>query len=80
MNLSKKVVLGISMISMFFMSNVSADQRIVEGNGQYIIGDGLDENFSVAKKLALEEAMQDASFKASVYVKRQSKSVDHIIE
>ena len=79
MNLSKKIVLGISMISICFSSNVSADQRIVTGDGEYVIDDGLDENFSIARELALKEAMRNASLSASVYVKNQSRMTDHII-
>ena len=48
-------------ISLCLMTNVSAEQKIIEADGSYTIGDGLDENIYVAKERAKTEALRNAS-------------------
>lgn len=45
-----------------------AEQRIIEADGFYTIGDGLDENISTAKERAKADALRNASEQASVFV------------
>lgn len=51
---------------------VAAEHRIIEGDGFYTIGDGLDENISVAKERAKNEALRNAGEKAGVFVESLS--------
>ena len=61
------IILLISLIVMY--SNVVfAEQQIIEADGSYTIGDGLNENISVAKERAKTEALRNASEQASVFV------------
>ena len=53
---------------MLFVIPVSAKQITIEADGSYTIGDGLDENISVAKERAKTDALRNASEKASVFV------------
>ena len=57
---------------LLMISPVSAEQRIIEADGAYTIGDGLDENISVAKDRARRDALRNASEKASVFVESMS--------
>ncbi len=52
--------------------SVSAEERIIEASGTYTIGDGLDENISVAKERAKEDALRNASEQAGVFVESLS--------
>ena len=58
----------ISIATICLMSTSFAEQKIIEADGSYTIGDGLDENISVAKDRAKTEALRNASEQASVFV------------
>ena len=73
MNLSKKILLGISMISMIFATNVDAAQRTIEADGEYIVGEGMGEDFSTAKERARVFALRNASEQAGVFVESISE-------
>ncbi len=63
--------LGIGMFLLLMCTNsfpVFANQKIIEADGYYTVGDGLDENFSIAKERAKYKAMQNASEQACVFV------------
>jgi len=53
-------------------SSAFAEQRIIEATGTYTIGDGLDENISVAKDRAKTDALRNASEQAGVFVESLS--------
>lgn len=54
------------------LSPASAERLTIEATGTYTIGDGLDENISVAKDRAKTDAMRNASEQASVFVESLS--------
>ena len=54
--------------------NVSAESKTVEADGEYTAGEGLEENFSVAKERARLNAMRNASEKVGVFVESISKA------
>ena len=62
----------IAVVFAFCAAPVSAEQRIIEADGTYTIGDGLDENISVAKERARTDALRNASEQASVFVESLS--------
>ena len=72
-------VLAALCASMFLLSPISAEQRLIEATGTYTIGDGLDENISVAKDRAKADAMRNASEQASVYVESLSVVQDGML-
>ena len=80
MNLSKKIFMGITILSLILLPNADAAQRIIEADGEYNASIDLDENFSIARDKARIEAMRNASQMASVYVKAVSRTVDHVLE
>ena len=53
-------------------SSAFAEQRLIEATGTYTIGDGLDENISVAKDRAKTDALRNASEQAGVFVESLS--------
>ena len=57
---------------MLFVAPVSAKQITIEADGSYTIGDGLDENISVAKDRAKTNALRNASEQANVLVESLS--------
>ena len=65
-------LLTIVLLGVADMPYVFAEQKIIEGDGFYTIGDGLDENISVAKDRAKAEAMRNAGEKAGVFVESLS--------
>ena len=60
-------------------SSVFAEQRLIEATGTYTIGDGLDENISVAKDRAKEDALRNASEQAGVFVESLSVVQDAML-
>ena len=62
----------IVVLIVFYPAIVSAEQQIIEADGTYTIGDGLDENISVAKERAKTNALRNASEQASVLVESLS--------
>lgn len=58
----------IILISVFTFSNCYANTEIITTTGQYTVGDGPDENISVAKERARIDAMRAAAEKAGVYI------------
>lgn len=60
----------------FFLSapSVDAAPQNIEAIGEYLIGDGPDENINTAKERARTEAMRAAAEKAGVYVESYSKT------
>ena len=50
------------------MSTVFASVQTIEADGYYIIGDGPDENHSVAKNRAKMDAKRSAAEKAGIFV------------
>lgn len=68
------------MMSLLFI-NVPAYAAIeeIDASGQYTIGDGPDENISVAKERAKVDAMRQATEKAGVYVESYSKTVNAVL-
>ena len=60
----------------FFLSApiVDAAPQNIEATGEYLIGDGPDENINTAKERARTEAMRAAAEKAGVYVESYSKT------
>ena len=67
MNFIKSAMI-ISVAIVCLMSTAFAEQKIIEADGYYTIGDGLDENISVAKDRAKTDALRNASEQASVFV------------
>lgn len=72
------VVAGVVFINAlaFFLSapSVDAAPQNIEATGEYLIGDGPDENINTAKERARTEAMRTAAEKAGVYVESYSKT------
>ena len=60
-------------VIMFCTTMASAEERVVDATGSYLIGDGPNESIEVAKDRAREEAMRLAAEKAGVYVESYSK-------
>jgi len=58
---------------------VLAEKYLVEGDGQYIVGDGPEENINIAKKRAKLEALRNAVEKAGVYVESYTHTVNNQI-
>lgn len=77
--LEKFLLCGLILATSIFsnVSDVSAEVRTIEADGEYSFGDG--ENTDVAKERAQVDAMRNASQQASLYVRSQSKMVDHVI-
>ncbi len=72
-------IVKLSLITLFIISFtimssalVFATPQLIEATGAYTIGDGLNENISVAKERAKAEALRNASEKASVFVESLS--------
>ena len=66
-------IFGITtLLTLLPCSFAHAEQRIIEAIGTYTIGDGLDENISVAKERAKAEAMRNASEQAGTFVESLS--------
>ena len=64
------------MIALFVVtifSNVEATQQTIEADGYYTIGDGPDENHSVAKNRAKMDAKRAAAEKAGIFVESLSE-------
>ena len=74
---STTFLLKISMFLLFVIiwacHPVLANQRLIEADGYYTVGDGLDENLSVAKERAKLQALQNASEKACIFVESVSE-------
>lgn len=72
------VVAGVVFINAlaFFLSapSVDAAPQNIEATGEYLIGDGPDENINTSKERARTEAMRTAAEKAGVYVESYSKT------
>lgn len=62
----------IVVIQFFIASISSAEQRIIEADGSYTIGDGVEENISTAKERAKEDALRNASEQACIFVESLS--------
>ena len=62
--------------SLFFASAVNAEVIALEGIGEYVMGDDLENSPSVAKERAKQHAVRDACKKAGVYLKIYSRSVN----
>ena len=58
-------------------SVVFAAQQTVEADGYYIIGDGAEENFSVARERAKQDALGRAAEMAAVYVEKCTAVKNH---
>ena len=63
-----KYVTIVHIVIICLMSTAFAGQQIIEADGSYTIGDGLDENISVTKDRAKTNALRNASEQASVFV------------
>lgn len=68
------IILLIGLLFTFTSSTSFAKTITVEATGEYLIGDGPNENISVAKARAREEAMRLATEKVGVYVESYSKT------
>lgn len=78
----KKIVCFVFSIIMYFfcVSSISfAATEIIESDGFYTIGDGPEENISIAKERARLEAMRNAIEKAGVYVESYSCTENNIL-
>ena len=62
--------------SMCFATYAEAEQITVEATGQYIVGDGPDENISSAKERARLDAMRMAAERGGVFVESLSQIVN----
>ena len=58
------------------LSTAHAETKVVEADGQYIVGDGPDENLSVAKERARDAAKRAAIEQAGVYVESNTEVVN----
>ena len=67
-----KYVTIVHIVIICLMSTAFAGQQIIEADGSYTIGDGLDENISVAKDRAKTNALRNASEQTSVLVESLS--------
>ena len=81
-SLAFAVLMGISAsfsLSYSFVppSVVSAAEKSISADGEYIVGDGLDESLGVAKIRARQEAMRTASEQAGVYIESYTKTVNN---
>lgn len=63
----QQIIFAFLVLTMIYAS-ASAEQQVIEADGSYTIGDGLDENISVAKDRAKAEALRNAGEQACVYV------------
>lgn len=59
--------------------DVNAAPQSIEAAGEYLIGDGPDENINTAKERARIEAMRVAAEKAGVYVESYSKTKGNVL-
>lgn len=71
--LKKLVVAMIALFVVTIFSNVEATQQTIEADGYYTIGDGPDENHSVAKNRAKMDAKRAAAEKAGIFVESLSE-------
>ena len=69
----KKLILGTLLTLLTLAPNVSAEVRTIDATGEYVVGEGIGENFDVAKERAKKIAMQNASDMAGVWVESISE-------
>ena len=67
------------LISALFISPVSAEQRIVEADGEYVISYSFEESFAAASERARAEAIRNASNQAGIYVESISEIQDLVL-
>ena len=60
-------------------NSVEAEVQTIEADGYYIVGDGPDEDHSVAKKRARMDAKRDAAEKAGTFVESLSITKDGVL-
>lgn len=73
----RKIFIGVLIGLMFMIMPVACAEVVtVEADGYYTVGDGPDENISVAKERARAEAKRNASERACVYVESISEVKD----
>ena len=66
--------------TIFSFSNIAnAELMQIEASGSYTVGDGPDENISVAKDRARMEAKRSAAEKAGVYIESYSKTENMVL-
>lgn len=71
-----RCVLSVSLFMTLMCCNsftVWASQQIIEADGYYTAGDGLDESFAIARERAKSQAMRNASEQACVFVESISE-------
>ena len=69
----KKLLIGTLLLTTSIFSNASADQRTIEADGEYIVGEGMGEDISTAKERARVYALRNASRQAGVFVESISE-------
>ncbi|MBR1419792.1 MAG: tetratricopeptide repeat protein [Selenomonadaceae bacterium] len=69
----KKLLIGTLLLTTSIFSNASAEQRTIEADGEYIVGEGMGEDISTAKERARVFALRNASRQAGVFVESISE-------
>lgn len=64
----KKILTGALILTTTIFSSASADQRTIEADGEYIVGEGMGEDISTAKERSRVAALKNASQQAGVFV------------
>lgn len=61
------------LLSIIFPINAFAERRMIEADGSYQVGDGMEEKHSVAKQRAEDTAKRRASEEAALYLESTSE-------
>lgn len=75
-NVKRKIaaaILGAMLVCNFQASSVSAEIKTIEADGEYTMGDGLEENQGTAKERARKDAIRVAGEQACVFVESLSE-------
>lgn len=77
-----KIFLQVFIVAVIIMlptSHSHAEVVVVEAEGTYLVGDGLNENINIAKELARREALRNASERVGVYVQSYSVTSNNVL-
>ena len=73
----KKLIIGAVLALLTFSTNVSAEVREIEAQGEYVMEEG--ESISVARERSQKDALNSANSKIKAYIKGYSKNQDNIL-
>ena len=69
----KFIIVILLILGFIYPTGVSAERRTIEADGSYQVGDGIEENHSVAKQRAEDTAKRRASEEAALYLESTSE-------